>query len=80
MTVADLAAVLAVSLFDGGWLTTPDPTDEMVSLCIEEIIDLANFFFEGDVLERNGQQVGRRPNSADRAFAEWAERNFPRAS
>ena len=34
-TVKDLASRLAVSLRDGGWIETPDPTDEMVSMFVE---------------------------------------------
>ena len=52
----------------------------LVSFHVDQIIELANYFEEDDVLERNGSRVTRRPDASDKAFAEWAERNYPRAS
>lgn len=64
LTVNDLASELAVSLFDGGWLTTPDPGDELVSLCVDDIVEIANHFGEGAVLEREGHWTKVRDGSA----------------
>lgn len=55
LTVDKLASELAVSLFEGGWITTPNASDELVTLFVEEIVDLANEFGEGAVLERDGE-------------------------
>lgn len=66
-TVKDLASQLAVSLCDGGWIETPDPTDEMVSMFVEEVVELANYFGEGAVLEREGQWTKVRDGSTESA-------------
>ena len=66
LTVADLAAQLARSLFDGGWLSTPDPSDRMVAEFVDEIITFANHFGEGAVLERDGEWIRERDGNSNR--------------
>ncbi len=63
LTIEGLAARLARSLFEGGWITTADPGDELVSVFVEEIIETANYFGEGAVLERDGPWVRLRDGS-----------------
>ena len=62
-TVDELAGKLATSLFDGGWITEPDPGCELVSMLIDEIIESANQFGEGAVLERDGEWIRERDGS-----------------
>lgn len=64
LTVAGLATQLARSLFDQGWLTTPDPTDRMVVEFLDEIIMFANHFGESAVLERDGEWIRKRDGTA----------------
>lgn len=59
-TVSDLARELATSLSDGGWLTEPDPSNQMVAEIVDEIIECANHFREGATLGRSGDLVWRR--------------------
>ncbi len=53
-TVADLAGELATSMSDGGWIQVADPADPLVAAVVGEIIECANHFGEGAVLERRG--------------------------
>lgn len=66
-TVADLAGELATSMSDGGWIDTADPADPIVAAFVEEIIECANHFGEGAVLERRGGLITTRHDpEADR--------------
>lgn len=63
LTVAGLAAELAKLLFDNGWISTNDPQDDLVAAYVGEIIEMANQFGEGAVLEREGEWVRERDGS-----------------
>lgn len=63
MTVEQLAKALAVSLADGGWITSPDPADPLVAELTTEIIELAaNYgrYGPGVVIEREGDDLCHR--------------------
>ena len=66
LTVAELAAQLARSLFDQGWIATPDPADRMVVEFVDEIIMFANHFGESSVLERDGEWIRKRDGNTER--------------
>ena len=59
-TVADLAERLATSMSEGGWIPTADPVDPLVAACVDEIIECANHFGEGAVLERRAGLITTR--------------------
>lgn len=63
LTVDQLASMLAVSLFDGGWIAAADPADELVSILVEDVIETANYFDEGSVIERDGEWCRARDGS-----------------
>lgn len=60
-----LAECVARSLFDGGWITSLDPDDELVYELVREITELARGYAEkfgaGVVIEREGDFVQIRP-------------------
>lgn len=62
-SVERLASELADSLFNGGWIQTADPTDVLVASIAEEIVETANHFGEGAVLERDGGWIRLRDGS-----------------
>ena len=65
LTIEALAQHLATSLFDGGWLTAPDPGAELVSWLSTEIVETANSYARfglGTVIEREGDFLQRRLN------------------
>jgi len=64
-TVADLAAELARSLCDGGWIDAADPSHDMVVAFVDEIIEYAGHFGEGAVLERDGEWIRERDGSTE---------------
>ncbi len=84
LTIEELCRLLAVSLYDGKWLTDPDPTDEVVTMLATEIVELANSFGRhgpGAVIEREGEDLLQRmPRTAEDAMRylqrldDWDER------
>lgn len=84
LTIEALCRRLAVSLCDGGWLTRPDPTADLVTMLATEIVELANSFGRhgpGAVIEREGDDVVQRmPQTAEDAMRylqridDWDER------
>lgn len=59
-TVTDLAAELATSMFDGGWLPSADPGVSIIAELVDEIIECANHFPEHAVLARDGDLIWMR--------------------
>lgn len=67
LTVESLAHKLSISLCDGGWISAPDPSDELVTIFVDEIIEIAAHFGEGAVLEREGAWTRLRDGSNESA-------------
>lgn len=60
LSVEGLASEFAVSLFEGGWIGAPDPANHIVAAFVGEMIECANHFGEGAVLEHEGGEIRTR--------------------